>query len=134
MTTIDPLTYLDEVDARAEAATEGPWVPYSTGSSPMDNYVTTPGLDGVAMHYALAWKPGDAEFIAHARQDLPALSKALRAVLAMHIPHTGFGDDPPICRECNRVALGATVEAYYPCPTVRAIQAALAVNDEGGKK
>lgn len=131
MTAIDPLTYLDEVDARVGAATERPW---GASLSIDHKWVLLLAHSGTAEEARLGKfsVPRDAAFIIGARDDVPRLSKALRGVLAMHIPHTGFGDDPPICRECNRVALGATAEAYYPCPTVQAIQAAIAVNDEGG--
>jgi hypothetical protein len=78
VTTID----LDAIRQREQAATEGPWI--HTGR----NHISTPdihvdeanwggeGLNG----YRLvcdgdegAWRAADAEFIAHAREDIPAL-------------------------------------------------------------
>ena len=76
-------TFLDEIEARAKAATPGPW---STGGHkgaftgveaecdpsgwivcPDDEYETT--------------KNADAEFIAHARQDVPILVERLRRAI-----------------------------------------------------
>lgn len=76
---------LDEIQQRADAATEGPWVTWTgldpdgtrrEGISPerdieVDICETPRTPDGRE----------DAEFIAHARQDVPALVGALRAVL-----------------------------------------------------
>ena len=82
---------LDGIEARANAATDGPWdYPY-----PGKNYITTPvdidvteadwGGEGLR-RYRLAcsddrnaWRAQDVEFIAHARTDVPALVAALRA-------------------------------------------------------
>jgi hypothetical protein len=138
----DPLTYLDEVDARAEAATGGPWKNHTPNPrTTMVQAVYSEWLDAIPeaqdSEVAGGMSPRDAEFIAHARQDLPALSKALRAVLELHrhvqLPISGssLGDVTYSvgCEHCT----GSAEVATYPCPTVQAIQAALAVNDEGGK-
>ena len=81
---------LDQIAARANAATKGPW---SYGGR---NRIQTPvidvdeadwggeGLSGYAIHAQQdtgAWRYADAEFMAHARADVPALVAALRAVL-----------------------------------------------------
>jgi hypothetical protein len=58
-----------------------------------------------------------AEFIAHARTDVPALVAALRAVLDMHFlpaPPSDEDPDPYACCDLD-----------CPCPTVRAITAVL---------
>jgi len=73
---------LDEIKARAAAATEGPWVNDSTeigrpfpGTDTIDVWVAESchpngdGIDGEA----------NAEFIAHARTDIPALAAAVEA-------------------------------------------------------
>ena len=63
--------------------------------------------------------PADAEFIAHARTDVPALVAALRAVLNLHfkaqpIPAAfGTQEGGDYCRTC--------VEDW-PCPTVETIR------------
>ena len=70
--------------------------------------------------YAVAYdvaREEDAEFIAHARTDVPALVHALRAVLALHkcrtYPDDGIGE-PTACTHCDNEP--------WPCPTVRAIR------------
>lgn len=62
---------LDEIEARVEAATEGPWDFYDCFHH-IPNFHTF-SQQGVA----------DGEFIAHARTDLPATTKALRKVLSL---------------------------------------------------
>ena len=60
---------LDAIRARAEAATPDPWI---VNYEEEDNYSVTPNgrwESGVAF----AAKAPDAEFIAHAREDVPAL-------------------------------------------------------------
>src|SRR5690606_29381538 len=67
----------------------------------------------------------DAEFIAHARTDVPALVAALRTVLDVHeAVETCYPDwDARACAECSDPENGTTV--LYPCSTVRAIEDAL---------
>lgn len=73
--------FLARIEARANAATEGPWDVASDADTylkPTD--VVGPGEPGerfIICEYA----GQDAEFIAHARADVPALVAALRAVL-----------------------------------------------------
>lgn len=92
MTTLD----LDAIQARADAATEGPWKVTDLSNHghrgtlwvdidrPADGSMTVAELteaDGVEV----IWKTTDAEFIAHARTDIPALIaevKALRGKVA----------------------------------------------------
>jgi hypothetical protein len=62
---------LQEIDARCQAATAGPWLSFverrdrESGS----DFIRTPGAD----IELLGATRGDQEFIAHARQDIPAL-------------------------------------------------------------
>lgn len=53
----------------------------------------------------------DAEFIAHARDDIPYLLGLIDAVRALH-PKTPTTGDKGICRPCN---------APWPCPTISAL-------------
>ena len=69
--------YLDQIEERIEAATEGPWSVYRTR---VGTYVTRPDLLGVAREWSLVWQDADAEFIANARVDVPRLLAAIRAV------------------------------------------------------
>ena len=75
---------LDQIDARAAAATRGPWE--ETASLDPDgrrsNHVTGPGDYDVCEVPRTPQGSEDSFFIAHARQDVPALVAALRAVLA----------------------------------------------------
>ncbi len=75
----------EEIRARAEKATPGPWV---TGIGKRaddygDEYVyvadTSPGLDGLFAEFAddTGTERADADFIAHSRTDLPDLLDAL---------------------------------------------------------
>ena len=120
---------LDEIEARADAATEGPW-----------RYVSIPEHGGFvedrAAHDIFTWLEddagtigatgGDAEFIAHARQDVPALVAALRAVVAIHRPVTVPGEvfgtwgEAKQCEDC---------EQRWPCNTLAAIRQHLGGGD-----
>ena len=127
---------LDEIKARAEVASSSPWVavhegkPGERGHSVRANsgmVIVSPayGPDGGG-----AW--WDAEFIAHARTDVPVLAAAVEAVLELHRPKryaasgpiTGFPIYESFCMHC-RTHWGS--EIPYPCPTVTTIHQALAV-------
>ena len=122
---------LAEIEARIEAATEGPWT-VLPDSADWD----VPILDAAGSFICCSPDDGvrgghlaqDAAFIAHARTDVPWLveqvkvrDKALRAVLALHevreaklqsLAEKGIR----FCDHCGDI---------YPCPTVRAITEAL---------
>lgn len=95
---------LDEIEARANAATEGPWNVF------MDR-IDHPGRSLVAVAYDVGCDE-DAEFIAHARTDVPALVAVARYALSQHAPD-GHGN----CGPCD----DATGEDGWPCSTVREI-------------
>ena len=81
---------LDEIEARANAATEGPWTPDEYTEVDPDGFyelsrVIAPDPDGddwcaIGVVHTGILRP-DADFIAHARTDVPALVAALQAVL-----------------------------------------------------
>lgn len=98
---------LAEIQARAEAATPGPW-----HEEAGNVHVEHGRLATIGGTYVTAVP--DAEFIAHAREDVPALVAALRAVLAVHAPN-----GMPVNR-CTEDRL-----PYHLCPTVAAIELAL---------
>lgn len=119
---------LAQIEARAQAATEGPWtwdahrVPTLSGRAgdpatyAYDVEVVEAEHSGEcgcrsACTLDLHVSPDDAEFIAHARTDVPALTAALRAVLDRHAD-----DGEGFCRCC---------EFVWPCWTVRDIEEAL---------
>ena len=74
----DPLTdaYLDAIEQRAHAATEGPW---EASAHRTGHYLVICPDCGVRGGYERA----DAEFIAHARSDVPALVAEVRRLRAM---------------------------------------------------
>ena len=119
---------LNEIEARANAATEGPWAPDEYTEVDPDGFyelarVIAPDPDGddwcaIGVVHTGILRP-DAEFIAHARTDVPALVAALRAVLDLH-REGGYEVNGVFyrteCRACMQ----------FDCPTVRAIEEALA--------
>jgi len=78
---------LGEIEARAQAATEGPWEPEPTRAG---DYMPYYGVKSLAkgwnvVHARVDWegfghgsRQADAEFIAHAREDIPALLAMVR--------------------------------------------------------
>ena len=113
---------LNEIEARANAATEGPWELLGDGE-----YVSGPGIlvapdDGGVTS-------ADAEFIAAARTNVPRLVDALEKVLILHKP-VEVEPSETICSGCSTLrGQGETARYFpfteYPCPTVRAITTAL---------
>ena len=126
MTSLD----LAAIRQRVEKATEGPW---NTGFDyeKNDPIVLAPGyiehtIDYTLTEGGLEHGKADAEFIAHAREDIPALldeidrlNAAIRAVEAVHQkrgaswPHNGG------------VFVCGADGAIWPCPTIRALTNAL---------
>ena len=114
---------LDEIEARANAATEGPWewegeakTEWEEGANslvpsrrPDDPVLYGYGYDASGIEVK---SPADAEFIAHARTDVPALVSVARYALSQHAPD-GHGN----CGPCD----DATGEDGWPCSTVREI-------------
>ena len=117
---------LNEIEARANAATEGPWF-VSDDAVWVDR--GEGNADGITGPLA-PWCFGEAEFIAHARTDVPALVAALRAVLDLHVATKGYLHDGAVCLECTsfgnpEISTFGDVEVPMPCATVRVIEEAL---------
>ena len=133
---------LDEIEARAHAATEGPWAPWKDqdGAKHMQGLLMVGNADAVIPEGELwvedvdinpvahTYTPWDREFIAHAITDVPDMAAALRAVLETHqdggesqgyLDDGSYGDLPNCCTECG--SLGE-YGVPYPCPTVEAIR------------
>ena len=128
---------LNEIEARANAATEGPWewegeakAEWEIGANslvpsrrPDDPVLYGYGYDASGIEVKT---PADAELIAHARTDVPWLleqverrDKALEAVLDLHKEDGhGWGPGESFCTECQQ---GYGLLVPYPCPTVAAI-------------
>ena len=119
---------LNEIEARANAATEGPWNVFM-------GRIDHPGRSLVAVAYDVGCDE-DAEFIAHARTDVPWLleqvdrrDKALEKMLRLHPRVVVLHADPEFGRIEDDAICGACIvnhePADWPCPTVEAITTAL---------
>lgn len=107
---------LDEIEARTRAATEGPW-------EAEHHYNRLTGKHAVSEIPRVAECMGngdggldckeDAEFIAHARTDVPALVAVARFALSLH------------SQDRDRDECGHCADSYgedgWPCSTVREI-------------
>lgn len=111
------MSALENIKARTEGHTEGPWRTWQHGSGPRDSGVeTTWAHDGEEPKQITDWCfPADAELIAAA----PLLLAALEAVQEFHVPtrQTNYRGGREMCRHDTH---------DWPCPTVRAITTALA--------
>lgn len=83
---------LDAIEARAAAATSGPWESFVEGRDHLggDDFIRTGGLDDdapdmyVTLNFGTASQSAgqsDLDFIAHARQDIPELVEVVRRLL-----------------------------------------------------
>ena len=118
------------IEQRTAAATEGPWFQGRNGrphESTRDVYSKRephePDSHDIATY---VHSEEDATLIAHARTDLPALTAAVRDVLALH-REDGYGE----CSHCPDPS-DAHWSVPYPCPTVRALAAHLDLTDPEG--
>ena len=135
-------TRLAEIRARAEKATLGPWDHYSINlrnTSEQAVYSVPLDADPLARGSEIAgpMEPRDAEFIAHARTDVPWLlgqvelrDKALDAVLELHQPEPHCNNvrhtNPDV--ECPECAEYCTADGELcPCRTVTVLTAPLEV-------
>ena len=118
------------IEQRTAAATEGPW------EATQDKCwgEAYPSLSIQRVYEYTDYDPAragcepldaeDVEFIAHARTDIPALTTAVRDVLAMHAEATcSRGYPQAFCIDCDQV---------WPCATVRALAARLDLTDPEG--
>ena len=129
------------IEKRVAAATEGPWEAHEGTVGAMTGPRGCGGCSGLVSprhEPACFWSevagaaPADAAFIAAARTAVPALTAAVRDVLALHRPQPyGREGDPPfvprlVCDHCLAQHDGAV---EYPCPTVRALAAHFDLTD-----
>jgi hypothetical protein len=113
---VSALERLDAIDARTTAATPGPWEEQSNG---IQSDYGVAAVDGGTLVQGWVWRE-DATFIAEARQDVPVMATALRALLVLHAPDSRFG--PTICAGCSN----DLARYLHPCATVRIIETELA--------
>lgn len=119
---------LDEIQARVDAATPGPWVGASS-TRQSKGYGVVGAMSNRGTGKAIAVFSGvenrqeDAQLCAHAPTDLAALVTALRAVLTLHSPSVRRGGDSQRLMPCAFCGV-------LRCPTVRAVATALAVSGD----
>jgi len=116
---------LDAIEARAEAATDGPWLA-SHNVTEDTHDVSVLYSNGIGVLVADFHKrPDDARFAAHARTDVPALVAALRKaeaqvadVLALHTPtRVWLRSTPEPTMACG------ICQDPWPCITAAAVDA-----------
>ena len=128
------LERLDAIDARANAATPGPWdiQPdlHADDASAYVGYYPDPD-DTEVEAFDRRYEPfaaidfrfdRDIEFVAKSREDVPVMATALRSVLALHVRHEPSGK----CSGCWNHGPTAMYVPPWPCATVRIIETELA--------
>lgn len=142
------MTTADWIKRRRELlddATPGPWEPRETQRYHDGSYHVS--YSEVEPSVAAGCEPADAALIADARTSLPLALEALEAVLAQHRPvsyaatangglvlyevcptcHDKAGVHPCGCwRDEDQIHICAECNKVWPCPTVDAIDTALA--------
>ena len=110
------------IEQRAAAATKGPWFQGRNGrphESTRDVYSKRephePDSHDIATYMH---SDEDAAFITAARTAVPALTAAVRDVLALHTEDRGF------CQNCGHT---------HPCPTIHVLAAHLDLTDPEGE-
>jgi len=101
--------------ARADAATDGPWVMVTQGGIESAHY-RGPGEDTNSV--AQTRNQEDWEFVTAAREDVPVMADALLRVLDLHHAVTGNPDWDRPWYEATWCAQGCD---GWPCATVRAV-------------
>jgi hypothetical protein len=106
---------LDEVEARANAATEGPWRALTSGRRGGDHWHVTDSDQSIALIHASDgededMREPDAEFIAHARTDVPALVAEVRRLRAKVVAVEQAGTVVIEAIEAERTALRGALE------------------------
>jgi hypothetical protein len=115
----------DAIRARAEAATPGPWDWYGYGETGRTLYLdNSPYHDLNVLKTTDDWPPtdADAEFIAHARSDVPALLDALDAAEAeIERLRATYGLDRDDKHPCIRVEAYLRLEAERDAARAEAV-------------
>lgn len=90
------MSRLDEIQARLEGVTPGPWKLWgmSVMADPVGNSDLDDAIDVASTHMTIDGKPRtfDATFIAHAREDVPALIEFARRVEAVLDDHVSTNE------------------------------------------
>lgn len=122
---------LDQIDRLDQDATKGPWE-FDDEENEMIRVISETSAFTVFDDIGIRVDDHvDAAFIALARTALPAMSKALRAVLWLHRPvedrihHGGM-----VCSHLRCTDEYHHDQSAYPCDTVRALTDAMEGDDE----
>ena len=108
-----PRDTLARIRKQADNATKGPWVCTLNGDESEVTYANAPiTWDD---HGGEVFTEGDAEFISHARTDVPALVAALKKVLELHQETTISLGHGLLQRQC-------VCGSAWPCLTVETIR------------
>ncbi|MDA8440472.1 MAG: hypothetical protein M0Z51_16660 [Propionibacterium sp.] len=130
-------------DARrlAQEATDGPWEWHGYGTAGAT--LARPNLPYHELNILKTtddWPPSepDAEFMAASRDLVPAMERAIRAVLAEHHRAVAYG--VAVCDTCSQVKDAdewddpndSPIPSWlpWPCPTVRAITEHVSIEDQ----
>ena len=93
------MSTLDDIKKRAEKATEGPWIEFHENGTPgvAEAFTCPPATGPFLIDYGADrdQQKRDADFIAHARTDVPKLVAALDAVEGMTGKLLDSSDSPP---------------------------------------
>lgn len=116
------MSRLDEIQARLDAATPGPWVPGYDAGWTVDEGAYPNGREIAAMTDQEADQGrADADFIAHSREDLAALVEFARAMDGLHRPRKVICLNPSHSSDCDAMVCD-TCDTPYPCPTANALE------------
>lgn len=97
---------LDEIQARADRATDGPWSWASHVTVDGDPWAVFDESDHALASNRDGWA-ADAEFIAHAREDAPRMVAALRGVLRQADALDELAASPIVAAYAGSLRLGA---------------------------
>lgn len=124
------MEWLDESQQLADQATEGPWGRYSRDFRGERSHSVKTLAGSVVAHSGFgpdgSTAFSDAEFIAASRTRFPQAVAALREVAELHRRESDVHEPDDFCAECS--SFHRPVE--WPCPTIRAIADALALEGD----
>lgn len=113
------MSRLDEIQARLDAATPGPWERDQFG--PDDDsarFIGSPSTGQIVVYEAAT--AGNAELIANVPEDLAALVAFARAMERLHRPRKVICLNPSHSSDCDAMVCDAC-DTPWLCPTAKAL-------------